>query len=85
MDDYGLAGSDLQAPALIITRGLSASGKSTLTQPLLERVGAIRIRSDVERKRLYGYAADADTGSGLQSGIYTAAASTRTSPRRNMR
>ncbi|MHC9037180.1 AAA family ATPase, partial [Cobetia marina] len=30
-----------------------------------------RIRSDVERKRLYGFAADADTGSGLNGGIYT--------------
>lgn len=38
---------------LIITRGLSGSGKSTYTQILLEAMGAIRIRSDVERKRSY--------------------------------
>ncbi len=38
---------------LIITHGLSGSGKSTLTQILLEKLGAIRIRSDIERKRLF--------------------------------
>lgn len=41
------------APVLIITRGLSGSGKTTYSQPLLECMGAIRIRSDVERKRLF--------------------------------
>jgi predicted kinase len=65
-------------PALIITHGVSGSGKSWHAARLVEPFGAIRIRSDVERKRLFGYAADADTGSGIQSGIYTAAASTRT-------
>ena len=38
---------------LILTRGLSGSGKSTHTQTLLQDMGAIRIRSDVERKRLF--------------------------------
>ena len=41
-------------PQLIITHGMSASGKSTLTQPILEHLEAIRIRSDVERKRRFG-------------------------------
>lgn len=41
-------------PRLMITHGLSGSGKSTLARQLLERAGAIRLRSDVERKRLYG-------------------------------
>lgn len=40
-------------PVLITTRGLSGSGKTTYTQALLQSIGAIRIRSDVERKRLY--------------------------------
>jgi uncharacterized protein len=39
------------APLLMITCGLSGCGKTTVTQSLLERTGAIRIRSDVERKR----------------------------------
>lgn len=42
------------SPALIITHGLPGSGKTTFSQMALQRLGAIRIRSDVERKRLYG-------------------------------
>lgn len=39
---------------LMITHGLSGSGKSTVASELLQTVGAVRIRSDVERKRLFG-------------------------------
>lgn len=39
---------------LLITHGLSGSGKSTVARQLLEATGAIRLRSDVERKRLFG-------------------------------
>lgn len=45
--------SDRQ-PELIITHGLSGSGKSRHSLALLEHIGAIRVRSDVERKRLHG-------------------------------
>ena len=45
---------DVQRPALIITHGLPGAGKSTFAQVALERIHAIRIRSDVERKRLFG-------------------------------
>ncbi|MDE2457264.1 MAG: phosphotransferase, partial [Burkholderiales bacterium] len=37
------------APLLLITHGLSGSGKTTLSQGVVETLGAIRIRSDVER------------------------------------
>lgn len=44
------------APFLAITHGVSGSGKSFGAALLLERTGAIRVRSDVERKRLAGMA-----------------------------
>ena len=43
-------------PRLWITHGVSGSGKTHHTQPLVEATGAIRLRSDVERKRLFGLA-----------------------------
>ncbi len=39
--------------ALIIMHGLSGSGKSFLSKKLNERLGAIRISSDIERQRLF--------------------------------
>jgi predicted kinase len=41
----------------VLTCGLSGSGKSTVAQALVEALGAVRVRSDVERKRLHGLAA----------------------------
>lgn len=43
-------------PRLIMTSGLSGSGKSTVALLLAGALGAVRIRSDVERKRLHGMA-----------------------------
>lgn len=43
-------------PRLLVTCGVSGSGKSTLALNLVEALGAIRIRSDIERKRLLGVA-----------------------------
>jgi uncharacterized protein len=64
-------------PALLIMHGLSGSGKTTIAQSLLEALGAVRLRSDVERKRLYGLDAQARTGSGLDAGLYAPEASER--------
>jgi uncharacterized protein len=61
-------------PALIVHYGLSGSGKTTASQVILERLGALRVRSDVERKRLHGLAASARTGSSVGGGIYDAEA-----------
>jgi len=58
-------------PRLIITHGPSGSGKTTLTQPLLEKLGAIRLRSDVERKHLFGLKADGRAQAKPGKGIYT--------------
>ena len=45
-----------QPPRLVMTSGLSGSGKSTVALALAEALGAVRIRSDTERKRLHGMA-----------------------------
>lgn len=63
---------------LIITRGVSGVGKTTVTQPVLESLGAVRLRSDVVRKSLHGLKQDARSESALGSGLYTDAASHET-------
>jgi aminoglycoside phosphotransferase family enzyme/predicted kinase len=64
--------------ALILTRGLSGSGKTFLSQQLLQAMGAVRARSDVERKRLFGLEPAAPSGSGLGKGLYSKEATART-------
>ncbi|MES2090995.1 MAG: AAA family ATPase [Pseudomonadota bacterium] len=65
---------------LLIMHGVSGSGKSVVAQQLLEHAQAIRLRSDVERKRLFGLQAlDDSTGRGPgPSGVYEAEATRRT-------
>jgi len=41
-------------PLLVLTHGVSGSGKSALSARLVARGGWIRLRSDVERRRLFG-------------------------------
>lgn len=67
-----------RAPALILTHGLSGSGKSTHTAPLVELLGAIRLRSDVERKRLFGLTPTTTSQASVEGGIYTRAATEQT-------
>ena len=66
------------APGLFITHGVSGSGKSTATDRLVEQVGAVRVRSDIERKRLHGLALLARSGSGIGTGLYTPQATAAT-------
>src|SRR5690606_32855707 len=58
---------------LAITHGVSAVGKSQVALRLVEALGVVRLRSDVERKRLYGKQPSAAEGE-LDSGIYSAEA-----------
>ena len=67
-----------RAARLVVTSGLAGSGKTTVSSRLVELLGAIRVRSDVERKRLAGLEAAARSGSGIEEGLYDAAASRRT-------
>lgn len=63
---------------LLLMHGLSGSGKTRVSQSLLENLPAIRVRSDIERKRLHGLATDTQTDSGIDQGIYDRTASERT-------
>jgi aminoglycoside phosphotransferase family enzyme/predicted kinase len=63
---------------LDITHGLSGSGKTTVTKNLMQIPGAIRLRSDVERKRLAGLDALDRSGSGVGQQLYAADATRQT-------
>ena len=58
------------APTLIIMFGLSGSGKTWVSERLMAALPAIRVRSDVERKRLFGLSETADSGSDINKGLY---------------
>jgi hypothetical protein len=57
-------------PAMVAMHGLSGSGKTTLSEGITAPLGALRVRTDIERKRMHGLAATARSGSGTRSGLY---------------
>jgi aminoglycoside phosphotransferase family enzyme/predicted kinase len=60
-------------PTLLITHGASGSGKTTKTDHLLQQdvqARTLRLRLDVERKRLFGLQAQQHSGSDLNAGLY---------------
>lgn len=59
--------------AIIVTHGLSGSGKTTHTRTLLETINAVRVRSDIERKRQHGLEPRARSGSKIEEGLYAPA------------
>nr|NYU04587.1 bifunctional aminoglycoside phosphotransferase/ATP-binding protein [Pseudomonas sp. SbOxS1] len=67
--------STIPSRFMAITHGVSAVGKSHVAMRLVEALGAIRLRSDVERKRLFG---EQTVANDLQAGIYSAEASAAT-------
>nr|WP_246226450.1 bifunctional aminoglycoside phosphotransferase/ATP-binding protein [Pseudomonas atagonensis] len=67
--------STIPSRFMAITHGVSAVGKSHVAMRLVEALGAIRLRSDVERKRLFG---EQTVANDVQAGIYSADASTQT-------
>lgn len=66
-----------QPAVLLLMHGVSGSGKTWLSQRLLEQLGMIRLRSDITRKRLYGLKPLQDSAA-IAGGIYSAEASART-------
>jgi len=67
--------STIPSRFMAITHGVSAVGKSHVAMRLVEALGAIRLRSDVERKRLFG---EQTVANDVQAGIYSADASAAT-------
>ena len=57
-------------PVLIAMHGFSGSGKTSLSQILISLLPAIRVRSDIERKRVYGLEEDERSGARVGKGIY---------------
>ncbi len=56
---------------LWITHGLCGSGKTTGSQALLQSQDAIRIRSDIERKRMFAGSVNSHATATLNQGIYS--------------
>jgi aminoglycoside phosphotransferase family enzyme/predicted kinase len=64
--------------ALLILHGVSGSGKSTLARSLVELLGAVQVRADVERKRLHGLDPCLPAAAGVDAGLYAPAATRAT-------
>ena len=62
----------------MITHGFSGCGKTTASQSLLEALDGVRIRTDVERKRLHGLAPTARSDAATARMLYGADATRRT-------
>jgi hypothetical protein len=70
--------TEIPSRHLMIMHGLSGSGKSTVSKLLLKKLHAIRLRSDIERKRLFGLNELDKTTSPITEGIYTPEANINT-------
>jgi len=62
--------TEVRRPCLVVMHGFSGSGKTWLSQQLLARLPAIRVRSDIERKRRHGLAETESSEAGVGQGIY---------------
>jgi hypothetical protein len=68
-----------EPPVVVLMHGFAASGKTTASQRLLEALGAVRLRSDVERKRMHGIVPVSHDGAAAPGdGLYAAGETDRT-------
>ena len=67
-----------RTPRLFLMHGFSGSGKSWLSSRLMSALGAIRVLSDLERKRMHGLSSSQSSQSGIETGLYDASATERT-------
>lgn len=70
--------TDEADPCLIIMSGVSGSGKSWLSEQLVPALAAVRVRSDIERKRILGTSVAQPGHAGLNEGPYAAQSTDRT-------
>jgi len=72
--DYALLAesySEIPNRFLLATTGLSASGKTCVSAAMAAELNLVRLRSDVERKRLHGLGPLDNSKSGLGSDLYS--------------
>jgi aminoglycoside phosphotransferase family enzyme/adenylate kinase family enzyme len=60
-----------RSPILVVMSGLSGSGKTWISTKLMGAMPAIRVRSDIERKRMFGLEESESSSSAVGEGIYT--------------
>jgi len=65
-------------PRMVLMHGFSASGKTYTSGKLITAMPAIRVRSDLERKRLHGVPRHQHLGSDIEAGLYSGAATQQT-------
>jgi len=70
--------TQISTPLMMIMHGVSGSGKSWLSEQIINRYQAIRIRSDVERKRLHNLSLQKNSPSGIASTLYSQTSSDMT-------
>ncbi len=68
----------LPHPWLVLMHGFSGSGKTHSSDTLITTLPAVRVRSDLERKRLHGPGRLQRSASGIEVGLYSASASLKT-------
>ncbi len=73
--DMAIRQSNDRIPVLVIMHGLSGSGKTYVAGQLMAAIPAIRVRSDIERKRMFSIDEYAASHSPVGQGIYTKEAS----------
>ena len=69
---------DTPPPTLYLMHGFSGSGKSWISERLISKLPALRVRSDLERKRLADLAVQHSADGRIESGLYSPEVTDRT-------